>query len=317
MRVNTRCRAGLVLAGLVLILAGGCASTAPEEMPADSQEVIQPTRVSPSLWAVSPGEEGGGRLYLLGSIHLGLPGPLDLGPSVDRAYRESDELVVEVDLSQLGKEEALELARRYGMFEPPETLEDHVSRDTWYALDAYLLQRGIPMAPFETFRPWLAATTIGVIEFHEMGYDPKFGVDRLFIDRTQGRKPIVALETAEGQFGLLAGLPGDVQEQMLRESLARVGEFEKDALGMVSAWQNGDDAAVERLAFRTLHEDPGYEVFYERVLFERNRRMTKRMIELSADGRTRFAVLGVAHLLGDRGILADFASRGFQVERVD
>jgi len=313
--ITARRRRTLAALTTLLLIAPGCASRAPEE--AAAPEAVQPARVSPSLWSIQlgePGEEGAGRIYLLGSIHLGEPQMMDLGPIVDRAYRDSDELVVEVDLSQLGKEESLAMARRHGMYEPPETLRDHVSRETWRALDAYMLQRGIPRPAFEGFRPWLAALTVAVIEFHEMGYDPQFGVDRVLIDRSQGRKPITALETAEGQYGMLAGLPAEIQEQMLREMLDRVGDFREDAVRMVSAWQTGDDAALEQVALRTLHDDPGYAAFYERVVFERNRRMTERLLEASADGRTRFVVVGAAHLLGDRGILADLASRGYKVE---
>jgi uncharacterized protein YbaP (TraB family) len=319
MRVTTaRRRAPLAAVSVLLLLAQACASSAPEapESPLAPAEEIQPLQVSPTLWSVR-GPNDAGRLYLLGSIHLGRAGVLDLGPAVERAYRASDEIVVEVDLSQLGKEESLELARRYGMYEPPATLKDNVSRDTWRALDGYLLGHGISIKTFELFRPWLAATTVSVIEFRGLGFDPDFGVDRVFIDRSQGRKPIAALETPDSQFGLLAGLPDDVQEEMLREVLDRVDEFQQDAIGMVTAWQQGDDTTLEKIVFRSLREDPGYAVFYERVLFERNRRMTERLAELAADGRTRFVVVGAAHLLGDRGMLAEFATRGYEVEKVD
>jgi uncharacterized protein YbaP (TraB family) len=44
--------------------------------------------------------------------------------------------------------------------------------------------------------------------------------------------------------------------------------------------------------------------------------MTQRLASLSRDGRLRFAVVGVAHLVGERGIPALLLDYGFRVERV-
>ena len=54
--------------------------------------------------------------------------------------------------------------------------------------------------------------------------------------------------------------------------------------------------------------------FYERLFFERNRRMVARLLELGQDGRTRFVVLGAGHMLGEEGIPALLARQGYRVE---
>jgi len=44
--------------------------------------------------------------------------------------------------------------------------------------------------------------------------------------------------------------------------------------------------------------------------------MTQRLAELARDGKTRFTVLGVGHMLGPRGIPSLLCDRGFEVHRV-
>jgi uncharacterized protein YbaP (TraB family) len=52
------------------------------------------------------------------------------------------------------------------------------------------------------------------------------------------------------------------------------------------------------------------------MFFGRNENMTQRLASLSRDGRLRFAVVGVAHLVGERGSPLLLLDYGFRVERV-
>jgi uncharacterized protein YbaP (TraB family) len=57
-------------------------------------------------------------------------------------------------------------------------------------------------------------------------------------------------------------------------------------------------------------------LFYESIFFGRNETMTRRLAEFARDGKTRFVVLGVGHMLGSRGIPSLLCDRGFGVRRV-
>jgi hypothetical protein len=56
--------------------------------------------------------------------------------------------------------------------------------------------------------------------------------------------------------------------------------------------------------------------FYASFFWRRNAAMAARLVELARDGKTRFVVLGAGHMLGEQGIPALLAQRGFVVERV-
>ena len=84
---------------------------------------------------------------------------------------------------------------------------------------------------------------------------------------------------------------------------------------MISAWRRGDDTALEGIVFRQI-DQPEFAPFYESILFGRNQQMAEQIAELAKDGKTRLVVVGVAHMLGDRGIPALLLRRGFQVEKL-
>lgn len=269
----------------------------------------------PLLWRAE-GEEGVGSLFLLGSIHLGTADAPGLGPAVSEALERSQEVVVEVDLSRVSPAETLETTVRYGMLPPGRSLEDEVSPETWALLVAHLKARGVPVESFTRFRPWLAATTLALLDLQGAGMQAEHGVDRQLIGAAEGVKPLVALETMTSQFAMMAAIPPDLQELMLRESLERSDQTEAQSERLIASWQRGDEDALVQLFFGPLEEHPEYADLYEKIYFERNEAMARRLEELARDGKTRFVVLGAGHMVGPRGIPALLAQRGFRVERV-
>ena len=51
-----------------------------------------------------------------------------------------------------------------------------------------------------------------------------------------------------------------------------------------------------------------------KIVFERNRRFTSRMIQLAAPNRPIFVAIGALHLGGPKGVLALLRERGFVIE---
>ncbi|MEM7409150.1 MAG: TraB/GumN family protein [Myxococcota bacterium] len=301
------------MAALVAFVGLGCGPGATVTTSRAAQ-AESPDFATPTLWrALRP--DGGEAFYLLGSVHLGRTSMLPLPASVDRAYARSDELVLEVDFDELESESAMRLARRYGFVKAPETLSDRVSEDTLDALEDYLEDRGDALATYLQFEPWFLATHLTKREALRLGLDPEFGIDQLFATRAARKKPIAALETAESQFALLAGLPRDVQERMLLDALRRSDELASETESLIRAWERGDDAELAQIAFRSLHRTPELDIFYEQIVFGRNESMAKRLAVLAQDGKLRFVVVGAAHLIGKRGIPALLRDYGFRLQK--
>ena len=296
---------GVVLAALAL----ACASA-----PAPSPPPPASAPTAPFLWrAQAP--DGLGDLFLLGSIHLGTPDSFDLGGAVAEAWERSEELVVEIDVSQVSPQEAAAATLRHGTLPAGITLADRLRPETWAALQEELARLDVPVESFARLKPWLAATRLAVLQFQHTGLEARFGIDQQMLERAGAAKPVVALESLDSQLAMLDSLPPAVQELMLIEALERAPVAEQRAGHMVESWLRGDEDALVEVFFGEMGR-PEFDVLYEKVYFERNQAMSEQLLELARDGRTRLTVLGVGHMVGPRGIPALLAAHGFRVERI-
>jgi uncharacterized protein YbaP (TraB family) len=111
-------------------------------------------------------------------------------------------------------------------------------------------------------------------------------------------------------------MPDSLEALLLLDSLERVDDFAREADALIEAWRGGSEQELVTLLFQPLREEPRFQVFYDRVFFERNRQMARRLDQLAGDGRTRFVVVGAGHLVGEQGIPRLLTERGWQVERI-
>jgi uncharacterized protein YbaP (TraB family) len=292
-----------LLAALVLSLAGALPAIA-------SGEVSTPT-----LWRALRAD-GAEAFYLLGSVHLGRRSLWRYPRAIDDAYRRSAELVLETGADELRPEVATRLAERYGTIRAPETLRDRISRATLDELSRFLATRRDSLSRYLQMEPWLIAQQIEAREAQRTGLDPQFGIDRHFASRAAGEKPVVGLETAESQIQVLAWLPRATQEELLRDVLEQARDAANGSEGVARAWARGDERELERIIYRSMAESPQLATYYEKMLIGRNESMTQRLASLARDGKLRFVVVGVGHMVGERGIPVLLRDYGFRVDRV-
>lgn len=309
-----RIPARLRVAGLAAACALLACAQAPEAPAGDPTWLVGPSG-RPLLWKAEAAR-GGGTTYLLGSVHLGKSGVLDLGPAIQDAYDSADELVVEVDISAVTPEELDGLIEQYAFLPPPQTLHDVVSAGTLARFGEYAAERGMDVGPIERFKPWFLAQTLVIHELTQAGYDPELGIDRLLMNEASGHKPITGLETLDEQLALYDAVPADVQELLLLDTLNRAPQIARETEELIGIWERGDAARLYEVVFAPLEQDPKLESFYDLVYFGRNRAMAARLAKMAGDGRTRFVVVGAGHMVGRRGIPAELARRGYRVSRV-
>lgn len=259
------------------------------------------------LWEVATER---GRLALFGSLHFGRPDFYPLAEPVESAFSEAESLVVELDARDL--QETTALLQQRAKLPDGHRLQDELSPRVYDRLDAELAKLGLPTERFTQLRPWALATFLTALKFQSMGYDAGAGVDQYLLRRA-GDKNVIALETAEEQIGMLDSLDGEL---FLAYTLLSMETFEAHAGEMVHAWRCGDDATLAHL----LLDDPGgllpgVSDVVEKLFDERNQRMAGRLQDLMERGGRYFVVVGAGHLVGEEGIPALLAARGYEVTR--
>jgi len=268
------------------------------------------------LWKT---EKNGNTVYLLGSIHVANEAMYPLRPEIEAAFKASDYLGVEVDMSKLDQAAMQKLVQSTGVYSDGTTLKDHVSADTYGKVVAILKGRGLPENSFDTFKPWVVAQTIPSLQMIEAGYQSDLGIDMYFMQNAaKQNKPIVQLETAEEQLGMFNGFSAGLQEEILLEAINAYNNPSQSAGTaideMSKMWVEGDEEALVGLTKATAAK-PEY---YKALVADRNAGMLKK-IEGYLNGEEKksyFIVVGALHMLGDDGLVTKLRSDGFEVEKL-
>ncbi|MBW1883715.1 MAG: TraB/GumN family protein [Deltaproteobacteria bacterium] len=276
----------------------------------------------PILWQVDvttedDGQKKAGRLYLLGSIHVGPRGGWKLPAATLARFEASDALVVEVDMRAGSPEEQDDAVLRYGLLPGGESLKNHISPELYKELERYVAKIGRSMININPWKPWMVATMLLGFETERLGYPTEAGLDLDLMARVSKTQRIIGLETMAEQLSLLGDMAPEEQELMLKDMLLQAADIENYFNALKEAWRTGDEAKLEKILFSELEAAPELAPFYERVIFARNQTMCERLQKLLESGEeTLFGVVGAYHLVGTRGIPACLSGRGFQVTRL-
>ncbi len=264
------------------------------------------------IWKISSEASS---IYLLGSIHVASQELYPLDSAIENAFALADNLVVEVDLTQLDEMHTLQLMMDYGTYPPGETLRDHISDDLYAQLKEQL---GFYMAVlnFDIYRPWVIVMLQEQLQLQELGYNPEYGIDLYFINKAvETGKDIIELETADFQIELLSAFPDELMILVLEESLENP-LTQEDADSLFEAWEDGDAIEMELLLFEALTEEPTLAPYYDKMVDERNINMAQIIEGFLADDESYFIVVGAGHLVGENGLINILDKRGYVTEQL-
>ena len=262
----------------------------------------------PALWEVTGPDGATG--YVFGTVHA-LPYGLEWQtPAIDRAVQRSGMLVLEiVDPADAGAARAA--FERLGTTPGQPPLAARVAPGLRDELRAALAETRLTPQRFAALEDWAAALTLSFALEASDGYDPENGADRALL-KLAGKRPVVGLETLEGQLGLFDALSPREQRALLEAVVAEAGD-EADSLRLIQAWAQGDIAALDREAHDGMLADPRLR---ETLLVARNRAWAKQAAALLRAGKRPFVAVGAAHVVGSDGLPALLGAQGFELKRV-
>ncbi|MFC3096464.1 TraB/GumN family protein [Alteraurantiacibacter palmitatis] len=257
---------------------------------------------APALWEVTaPGGEKG---WLFGTVHS-LPEAVEWhSDAVDAAFAQSGLLVVEIaELGDTAQSFAAFQRHAYSPGLPP--LLRRVPADRRDELEALIEKAGGREADYAEMKSWAAAMVLagGV----RIG-DPERGIDRQLLARG---KAVEGLESYAAQFALFDALPPSEQSDLLL-AVAREAAAPDPAAGLLH-WLTGDMAALEALGQAGILGDPELR---DALMDGRNRAWIGQLAPLIDGGRRPFVAVGAAHMLGEAGLPALLAARGYTVRRI-
>jgi uncharacterized protein YbaP (TraB family) len=257
--------------------------------------------------------DGAGTDYFAGSLHQLRRDRSAMPPAYGQAYAEAERLVMELDLDGISPAAlAGELLTR-ALDPQGRSLAASLPAASWRQLQPRLASLGLPEAALDRFEPWAVALLLASTEFLQRGYSPDSGVEgQLQARAAADRKPIDGLETPAQQFDLFDGLPRSEQIQLLELTLK-----EQDGIGprldaIEAAWRAGDLPRLEALLLVDYRRWPD---LYQRLVVRRNEDWVGPVRGFLRRPDDTLVVVGLLHLLGERGLIALLRQQGLKPER--
>ncbi len=260
------------------------------------------------LWKV---QSQSNTVYVLGSLHFSKKEIYPLPQEIENAFDRSDYLVVEANVNDIRKADVQKLVQS-ALYPANDTLEKHLSVETYERVKKEMSELGIAPELINKQKPWFLAMTVVALESIKLGLDPKFGIDVHFLSKAEGKKKILELESLDYQIDVLSGFSDKDQELFLLYTLKDLDILEQELDQMIRAWTSGDTRAMESLMTKSVVEDGSLSPIYEKLIYERNRKMVSKIENFLKTKETYFVIVGAGHLVGDRGIIELLKKDGYR-----
>jgi uncharacterized protein len=254
-------------------------------------------------------------VYVLGSYHLSKKEIYPLNQKIENAFDQSDILVVEANVNDIKKVDIQKLVDS-ALYLDPETLEKHVSTETYELIKKESGRLGLPPEMINRQKPWFLALVLESLELLKLGFDPNYGIDKYFISKAEGKKKILELESLDYQIDLLSNLSDKDQELFLIYTLKDLNIMEQELDKLTQAWISGDTKGMETILTRSVSEDKRLSSIFEKLIYERNRKMVSKIEDFLRTKEVYFVMVGAGHLVGNQGIIEILKGKGYLVEQL-
>ena len=261
------------------------------------------------VWKV---EKNGHHLFIGGTIHVLASADYPLPSTFDKAYRESEKLVLETDMQKLQSPGFQATMMRELTYSDGRNLQKVLDRDTYRELEQFFSARGIPMAAINNFKPGMVVTMMTMVELQRLGIDG-VGVDAYYSARAiEDRKKLGKLEPVETQIAFLANMGAGQENEMLSFSLSDVEQLPVMMKSMKDAWRRGDMEKLEKLGISELEKD--FPEVYKALLLDRNNAWMPQIEAMARTKEIELVLVGALHLAGRDGLLAQLKARGYKID---
>lgn len=251
------------------------------------------------LWEVRKGEAVS---WLMGTCHV----PIPLAHALPKPY--PDELRgARVFVSELDIQAMLEpMALLHLLIDPEQDLRQSVGLDTFRA-HAARLSGVVPAPMLARMEPWVAGTMSEMLT-PKPASGPSAPLDKLLADVARDAQvPPVYLETAEEQLSLMSGLNDAFAEAMV-PGAASAEETARLADQMSAACLDADLDSLARVI------ESGPDDVLVAILDRRNKAWLNIVLDQMGQGGA-FVAVGVGHMVGPTGLVAQLEQEGFTVTR--
>jgi uncharacterized protein len=263
-------------------------------------------RAQSPVWALHGAHN---TVYLAESVHLLKPGESTLPGGFTRAYADSRELVMEMDLAKLDTGNVAAWMLEHGRYPQGESMAQALGPERYARVLAQATELGLPLQQLAVLRPWVAALTLTDLMYLKLGYQQDAGVEEQLIARArQDARPTAGLETLDEELGQLEHLSPEDQARFLELTLQDLKDTGNETDQMLGAWRAGNNT---ELAAELSDAYKQFPELYRVLVAERNARWLPQIKAFLNGDHNVLIVVGALHVVGKGGLLDLLKNAGF------
>jgi uncharacterized protein YbaP (TraB family) len=260
------------------------------------------------LWEIS-GSGLSRPSYLFGTMHVLCADDAQLSDSLKAVIAHCDEVYFEINLSDMS---GMMNAMKYMRMNDSKKLSDLLDSATYGRVKAYFAKHAaiLPFGMLERFKPLLVSS---LIEEENLACKTTDGMEMMIMKELQPyHKPVNGLETVEFQAGLFDSIPYEQQAKDLVNYIDSAEEYKKMTLELSDLYKKQD---LDQIDILSTKGDPGMSGYMDLLLYDRNRRWAKALVE-TLPRKSLLVAVGAAHLPGENGVINLLRKRGYTLRPV-
>lgn len=263
-----------------------------------------------SLWQV---QNRLSTLYLGGTIHVLRKSDYPLPKEFHGAYENSDALIFETDIGKFNNSETQQILLSKALYRDGLNLEKVLSPEAYDTLKKYCDEVGIPISSFNQLKPPIIMITLLLLELKKIGVDQK-GIDLYFYERAiaDGKKR-EGLETVDKQIEFITSMGEGNENNFIVHSIRDLHRTRQIFTQLIDGWKKGDEKRLSQLFLEQMKTD--FPALYRTLVVDRNRAWLPKVEAYLQSPRKELVLVGVAHLVGEDGVVQGLKKRGYSVKK--
>ena len=247
--------------------------------------------------------------YLFGTIHAICPDKIVGIDTLKALVNQSDKLFLELDLTD---PKVLTTVQAGSFLPDGKTVADYLSEEDEKALDNFFTENmGVGLAQLGKMKPFMLMS-LAMLSPKSMGCQPQAYDMLLAMTAKQNEVPILGLESAEEQLGVIDAIPLNDQANMLIELISTPEKIKNDYAKLLDAYRTQNTQHLYEVA---LELSPEMKLFEDEFLINRNENWIP-VIEEHLGENACFIAVGAGHLGGEKGVLNLLKAKGYRLEPI-
>ncbi|MBL1142375.1 MAG: TraB/GumN family protein [Proteobacteria bacterium] len=256
------------------------------------------------LWKI---EKDGKENYIFGTMHSQDYAVSPIPPKVRLALAKSNTLLIET----IPNEEANQTFLNMMYFKDKQRLDHLLEPALLDTLIIIIQDYGVAAEHANFVKPWAAFSLIG----RPKPVRAPTLESNLLKAAQQSMLQIKSLETMEEILSALDGLAMNDQVVILKDTICNHEQIIHDTKMLVDLYINRDLQGMLEFNNQPHYDEAVFVRFMQRILYDRNTRMLKRIENEFKSGNV-FVAVGASHLAGANGLLNELSKKSYSITQI-